>query len=221
MTNLLSAIPYLGEMIVQWVWGGFSVSEPTLVRFFTIHFLLPFVILLLSVVHIFLLHSSGSSNPLGVDQNSDKVFFHPFFIVKDLLGLFFFFSLIFFVSIMYYDVFMDPDNSSPANPLSTPPHIKPEWYFLFAYAILRSIPNKLGGVIALLLSVLGLLFLSLNSKKSWKLQFSISHKFIVVSFFCSFWLLTWVGGMPVEYPLTLIGQLVSVFYFMVIIYLSW
>nr|UTN43160.1 cytochrome b [Pessoaiella absita] len=216
ITNLLSAIPYIGPFMVQWVWGGFSVSEPTLIRFFSIHFILPFVILILSLTHIFFLHTNGSSNLLGVDQNSDKIYFHPMFTIKDLLGIFIFFMIFFSISILYPDIFMDPDNFIPANPLSTPPHIQPEWYFLFAYAILRSIPNKLGGVLALFLSVISLSFLSFNKSIFRVGKFSVLSKISSVSFYFVFFLLTWVGGMPVEYPLVSIGQGLSVLYFFLI-----
>nr|UTT72620.1 cytochrome b [Megaginus tataupensis] len=210
ITNLLSAIPYLGADLVQWIWGGFSVSQPTLERFFSIHFFLPFVLLVLVIFHIFFLHSSGSSNPLGVDLNSDKVFFHPFFVFKDVLGVLFFSFLFLFVSVKTSDLFMDPDNFIFANPLSTPPHIQPEWYFLFAYAILRSVPNKLGGVLALIFSIIVLAFLPI-SKGGFKQSFL--KKVIVWVQVTLFFLLTWVGAMPVEYPFVYIGQFCSVVYF--------
>lgn len=153
ITNLLSAIPYLGGDLVQWVWGGFSVGGATLTRFFTFHFLFPFVVAALRGVHLLFLHQTGSSNPLGIPINVDKIPFHPYFIYKDIVGMVLLLRAL--VSIRLVDPYLlgDPDNFIAADPLVTPPHIQPEWYFLFAYAILRSIPNKLGGVIALVLSI--------------------------------------------------------------------
>lgn len=158
ITNLLSAIPYIGGDLVQWVWGGFSVGGATLTRFFTFHFLFPFVVAALTIVHLLFLHQTGSSNPLGMPMNVDKSPFHPYFSYKDIVGILV--LLIALVGIRLKDPYLlgDPDNFMVANPLVTPPHIQPEWYFLFAYAILRSIPNKLGGVVALVLSI-AILFL--------------------------------------------------------------
>ena len=157
ITNLLSAIPIIGDDIVQWLWGGFSISNATLNRFYSLHYLLPFVIAALAVVHLIALHENGSNNPLGVDGNIDKVPFHPYFTIKDMFG-FTVFTFI-FVLVLFYapDAMGHPDNYIPANPLVTPAHIQPEWYFLFAYTILRSIPDKLLGVIGLFASLLVLL----------------------------------------------------------------
>nr|QYC96602.1 cytochrome b [Falcolipeurus suturalis] len=221
ITNLLSAIPYIGDMMVQWLWGGFSVGKPTLIRFFSIHYILPFVILFLMFVHLFLLHLSGSSNPLGVSYNSYKISFHPYFTFKDILGIVFFLSVLIFVVTLFPDFFMDPDNFSEANPLSTPQHIQPEWYFLFAYAILRSTPTKLGGVVALLMSIMILGFLPfINSWKTIKFRFSIFLKFVFWLEVLMFVLLTWIGSMPVEFPFVLIGQISSFFYFLFMIFIG-
>jgi len=149
ITNLLTAIPYVGNIITIWIWGGFSVDYPTLTRFFSLHFILPFLLLTIVIIHILFLHRKGSSNPLGRRNNIDKIRFHPFFRTKDLLGSLIILSLLTTIICLYPYLLRDPENFIPANPLVTPPHIQPEWYFLFAYAILRSIPNKLGGVIAL------------------------------------------------------------------------
>nr|UTT72569.1 cytochrome b [Campanulotes compar] len=217
ITSLLSAIPYIGGFLVEWVWGGFSVSGPTLHRFFSLHYLLPLILSVFVFFHVFLLHSKGSSNPMGVSLDSDKVFFVPYFFSVDLVGIFFFFFFFFMFVFVFHDVLMDPDNFIPANPMSTPPHIQPEWYFLFAYTILRSVPSKLGGVVALVFSILFLVFLPFISlSKSLKIRTGWEYKFLVVVLFVVFFLLTWIGSMPVEYPYELVGKVLSVFYFFVL-----
>nr|BDA81284.1 cytochrome b [Rhinogobius similis] len=150
ITNLLSAVPYVGGTLVQWIWGGFSVDNATLTRFFAFHFLFPFVILAATVLHLLFLHETGSNNPAGLNSDADKIPFHPYFSYKDLLGFAIMLLALTSLALFSPNYLGDPDNFTPANPLVTPPHIKPEWYFLFAYAILRSIPNKLGGVLVLL-----------------------------------------------------------------------
>nr|YP_009519719.1 cytochrome b [Colpocephalum griffoneae]AYC65893.1 cytochrome b [Colpocephalum griffoneae] len=212
ITNLISAIPWLGKAIVEWVWGGFSVSGPTLVRFFSLHFILPFIGLVLVMVHLFFLHETGSNNPLGVMKNSDKISFHPFFTLKDFMGFSFVFFFFSFVCLETPYAFMDPDNFIEANSLVTPVHIQPEWYFLFAYAILRSIPSKLGGVVAMLLSILVLSFFSFVSKKN--IHKSKLYEVFCVNYFLIFFLLTWIGSLPVEMPYLMIGQLLSILYFL-------
>lgn len=154
ITNLFSAIPVIGGDVVNWLWGGFAVDNATLSRFYSLHFLVPFVVVGGVVIHLFFLHQTGSRNPLGVGLNYDKIPFHPYFSSKDLLGLCVVIC-VYLVTVFYYPwILGDPENFIPANPLVTPLHIQPEWYFLFAYAILRSIPNKLGGVVALAVSVI-------------------------------------------------------------------
>nr|UYB78442.1 cytochrome b [Alectorobius microlophi] len=214
ITNLLSAIPYIGTSITQWIWGGFSVDNPTLTRFFTFHFLLPFILSAMIILHISLLHKTGSSNPLGLTNNIDKIPFHPYFSLKDLLGLMTFVLMSSYIILINPYMFMDPENFMMANPLITPPHIQPEWYFLFAYAILRSIPNKLGGVIALVMSILIILTLPFTMNPKFK---SISanpfKKMFFWSFINTFILLTFIGSCPVETPFILIGQMLTIMYF--------
>jgi len=215
ITNLFSAIPYFGGDLVQWIWGGFAVDNATLTRFFSLHFLLPFVIAGMAMVHLLFLHQTGRNNPLGVNRNFDKVAFHPYFTTKDLFG--FIVTLSFLVVICSFMPWLlgDPENFIPANPLVTPVHIQPEWYFLIAYAILRSIPNKLGGVVALAISIIilmicpfiytskfrGYIFYPLNKWLFW--------------FHINIWiLLTWLGARPVEDPYILLGQVLSLIYFL-------
>nr|YP_010890757.1 cytochrome b [Enneapterygius hsiojenae]WJK72105.1 cytochrome b [Enneapterygius hsiojenae] len=221
ITNLLSAVPYVGTSLVQWIWGGFSVDNATLTRFFAFHFLFPFVIVAATMVHLFFLHETGSNNPTGLNSDADKISFHPYFSYKDLLG--FAGLLIALISLALFspNLLGDPDNFTPANPLVTPAHIKPEWYFLFAYAILRSIPNKLGGVLALLFSILVLMVVPmLHTSKQRGLTFRPLTQ-------CLFWLLiadvmilTWIGGMPVEHPFVIIGQVASFIYFFLFLVLT-
>nr|ARH55196.1 cytochrome b [Setarhynchus sp. AH-2016] len=214
ITNLISAIPYLGNMIVQWIWGGFSINNATLNRFFSLHFLLPFIISGLVIIHLFFLHQTGSSNPLGTKSNMDKVSFHPYFTLKDLIGFLIMMFLLSMMSLQYPYLLSDPDNFILANPLVTPIHIQPEWYFLFAYAILRSIPNKLGGVIALILSI-AILYTSpfLNNKKFMSSQFYPMNKLLFWSLISIIILLTWIGTRPVENPYISTGQILTILYF--------
>lgn len=153
ITNLFSVVPYVGTDLVQWIWGGFAVDNATLTRFFTFHFVLPFLIVIITVVHILFLHENGANNPLGVLREVDKIPFHPYFTFKDVVGFIVILMGLVLLTLLHPYLLGDPDNFVPANPLVTPAHIQPEWYFLFAYAILRSIPNKLGGVVSLVLSI--------------------------------------------------------------------
>nr|ADM73253.1 cytochrome b [Saguinus mystax mystax]WGH51104.1 cytochrome b [Saguinus mystax]ADM73254.1 cytochrome b [Saguinus mystax mystax]ADM73255.1 cytochrome b [Saguinus mystax mystax]ADM73256.1 cytochrome b [Saguinus mystax mystax] len=218
ITNLLSAIPYIGSDLVQWIWGGFSVDKATLTRFFTFHFILPFIIAALAAIHLLFLHETGSSNPSGMTSEPDKISFHPYYTTKDILGLMFLFFLLTSLTLFSPDLLTDPDNYTLANPLNTPPHIKPEWYFLFAYAILRSIPNKLGGVLALMLSILILMIIPmLHMSKQQSMTFRPITQVLFWTLVADLLTLTWIGGQPVEYPYVTMGQTASIMYFLIII----
>nr|QUS53939.1 cytochrome b [Dictyosquilla foveolata] len=215
ITNLLSAVPYIGTDLVQWVWGGFAVDNATLTRFFTFHFLFPFVVAAATMVHILFLHQTGSSNPLGLISNIDKVPFHPYFTFKDIVG--FVVMLMALILLSLFDPYLlgDPENFIPANPMSTPLHIQPEWYFLFAYAILRSIPNKLGGVIALVASIAILFIMPFTQKANFRgLTFYPINQIMFWSMVVIVILLTWIGARPVEEPYVLTGQILTVLYFL-------
>nr|WRO45062.1 cytochrome b [Habronychus sp. 2 XYG-2024a] len=213
ITNLISAIPYLGNYIVQWIWGGFAIDNATLNRFFAFHFILPFIILAMAIVHLIFLHQTGSNNPLGTKSDLYKIMFHPYFSFKDLAGFIIAVMMLMILTLTDPNMLGDPENFIPANPLVTPPHIKPEWYFLFAYAILRSIPNKLGGVLALFFSILILFCLPFLKKKMQNNKFYPLNKFLTWIFFVMVALLTWIGACPVEDPYIFLGQLLTVLYF--------
>nr|YP_010415481.1 cytochrome b [Atkinsoniella nigrita]USC52172.1 cytochrome b [Atkinsoniella nigrita] len=215
ITNLMSAIPYIGSMLVNWIWGGFAVDNATLSRFFSLHFLLPFIISMMVIIHLFFLHSTGSNNPIGMSSNIDKIPFHPYFTIKDLMGFMIILTLLFVLNMLEPYLLSDPDNFISANPMITPIHIQPEWYFLFAYAILRSIPNKLGGVMALFLSIIILLILPFSMKMKFKgIMFYPINQLNFWIFFSSVILLTLIGARPVENPYTTTGLILTVMYFM-------
>lgn len=214
ITNLVSAVPYLGTDIVQWIWGGFAVDKATLTRFFTFHFILPFIVAAITIIHLLFLHQTGSNNPLGINSNIDKIPFHPYFSFKDLTGFIVIIIALTLLTLIDPYLLGDPDNFIPANPLVTPPHIQPEWYFLFAYAILRSIPNKLGGVIALVLSIAILIILPFTNLRKFRgIQFYTINQFLFWFILITVILLTWIGAKPVEDPYVLIGQILTVLYF--------
>nr|WMV00386.1 cytochrome b [Maoricicada hamiltoni] len=214
ITNLLSAIPYLGMTLVNWIWGGFAVDNATLTRFYSFHFILPFIVLSLTIIHLLYLHTTGSNNPLGINSNNDKVPFHPYFSIKDMMSLSM--LMIMFLMFVMLEPYMlgDPDNFTPANPLVTPKHIQPEWYFLFAYAILRSIPNKLGGVIALFMSIFILMFVPLlNNSNFMGLNNYPMNQILFWCLLTILILLTWIGARPVELPYINLGMLLTLMYF--------
>lgn len=215
ITNLFSAIPYIGYALVEWIWGGFAVDNATLNRFFALHFLLPFVLLAAVCVHIIFLHQTGSNNPLGIDSDSERIPFHGYYSTKDALGyvivIFFFLALLIFAP----NLFTDPENFIKANPLVTPTHIQPEWYFLWVYAILRSIPNKLGGVIALLIAILILFILPITNKKTASsLRFYPINQILFWCLVVDWIILTWIGMRPVEDPYVTIRQWATIIYFL-------
>ena len=217
ITNLFSAIPFFGEDIVIWLWGGFSVDNPTLNRFFALHFLLPFVIVGLVLIHIVALHKHGSNNPTGLDikSNKDTVPFHPYYTVKDFFGFGVFF-LVFF-GFVFFDPnsLGHPDNYIPANPLVTPAHIVPEWYFLPFYAILRSIPNKLGGVIAMFGAIAILFVLPwLDGSRVRSGNYRQFFRIFTILFIINFTILGYIGGKPAEEPYITIGQFCTIWYFL-------
>jgi ubiquinol-cytochrome c reductase cytochrome b subunit len=214
ITNLFSAIPVVGPSIVDWLWGGFCVDNATLNRFFSLHFVTPFLIAGMVIVHIALLHKNGSNNPLGVESSSDKISFYPYFYVKDLFSLMVFVA--FFSIILFYfpNTLGHPDNYIPANPMSTPAHIVPEWYFLPFYAILRSIPDKLGGVVAMGGAIVILLFLPfINTSDIRSSTFRPLYRKLFWFFVADFLLLGWIGQEVVEEPFIMIGQISAAFYF--------
>jgi quinol-cytochrome oxidoreductase complex cytochrome b subunit len=214
ITSLVTAIPVIGESIAYWLWGGFSVSNATLVRFFSLHYLLPFIITAIIGVHLVLLHIVTSTNPLQSESES-KVPFYPYFVINDMfalsVGLVFFIFLIHF----YPNVLGHPDNFIPANPLVTPPHIVPEWYFTPFYAILRSCPNKLGGVIFMAAAILSLFFLPFAPTHHFKPQtsFSSTQKILFWAFIFNFGLLLFLGGKPAAQPYIFFSQIATFYYF--------
>nr|ACJ43894.1 cytochrome b [Ichthyosaura alpestris] len=214
ITNLLSAIPYLGESLVQWIWGGFAVDNPTLTRFFTFHFMLPFFIAGMSIIHLLFLHKTGSNNPTGIPSNQDKVSFHPFFTYKDIVGFLLVLFILMLISLLTPNILGDPENFIPANSMVTPTHIKPEWYFLFAYAILRSVPNKLGGIIALAMSIFILLAIPMmQTSKQRTMTFRPMSQTLFWVLIIDFFILTWIGGETIDPPFAEIGQVASIAYF--------
>jgi ubiquinol-cytochrome c reductase cytochrome b subunit len=219
ITNLFSAIPVVGHAIVEWLWGGFSVSNSTLNRFFSLHYLLPFLIAGLTIVHLSLLHTTGSNNPIGINKNIEATSFYPYYYVKDLLAFFILLFVFSFFVFYYPNVLGHSDNYIEANPLVTPPHIVPEWYFLPFYAILRSIPDKLGGVVAMILAILILLLLPFTNMSKirsgiFRPGYNLSYWFLVSTFL----LLGWIGQKPVESPYIEIGMTTTLIYFVFLLF---
>ncbi len=214
ITSLASAIPIVGDSIVTWLWGGFSVDNATLNRFYSLHYLLPFIIAASSIVHLAALHQYGSNNPLGGESTIDKIPFYPYFYVKDLVGWVGFAILFSFFLFLMPNALGHPDNYMPANPMITPTHIVPEWYFLWVYAILRSIPNKLGGVAAIALVFIALLSLPfINSAQTRSSTFRPVYKKMFWFLVADCIILVWIGQQSVEEPYVVIGQIASVYFF--------
>nr|AVW86208.1 cytochrome b [Pisione sp. YZ-2018] len=216
ITNLFSALPYIGPSLVEWLWGGFAVDNATLNRFFTFHFIVPFIMAAVTVLHLLFLHQTGSNNPLGLNSNSDKIPFHIYYSTKDLVGFLVLFLSLSLISMFSPNLLGDPENFIPANPLVTPIHIKPEWYFLWVYAILRSIPNKLGGVMAMFSALLVLFLVPLIYTQKYRgLAFYPLTQVIFWVLIGITALLTWIGACPVEPPYEFIGQVMTALYFIV------
>jgi ubiquinol-cytochrome c reductase cytochrome b subunit len=214
ITNLLSAIPWIGTDLVEFIWGGFSVSNATLTRFFSLHFLLPFVLAALAFMHLIALHQNASNNPMGVSSKLDRVPFYPYYVFKDLVGFFVFFLILSIFVFFFPNALGHPDNSIPANPMQTPISIVPEFYLLPFYAILRAIPNKLLGVVAMLAAILILFLLPyLESSRVRSSAFRPFMRFFFWLFVVNFLLLMWIGANHPEPPYILLGQLCTAFYF--------
>jgi ubiquinol-cytochrome c reductase cytochrome b subunit len=214
ITNLLSAVPFFGQDLVELIWGGFSVSNATLNRFFSLHFLLPFLLAALVIAHLMALHTHGSNNPNGISSNGDRYAMHPYFTFKDLVTIFAFLLALSIIVFFYPNLLGHSDNYIPANPMSTPPSIVPEWYLLPFYAILRSIPNKLLGVIAMFGSLLILLILPLTDLSRIRgSQFRPAMKLALWFFIVNFVILMWIGSQHPESPFVEVGQFATAFYF--------
>ena len=213
ITNLFGSIPYIGKMLLEWMWGGFTVNDATLKRFFSLHFILPFLLFGMVAVHVVFLHETGSGNPLGLDTSGDLIPFHPYYTFKDIFRLVFAVGVFLITCFLFPDLFGDPINFIPANPISTPLHIQPEWYFLFAYAVLRSIPRKLGGVIIMFMSIL-VLYVFSGFKILWVtgLAFNLLGQIYYWVYVGRFLMLTFVGAQLIEYPFVQFGVIRGLVY---------
>nr|YP_010191967.1 cytochrome b [Thyonella gemmata]QZM06636.1 cytochrome b [Thyonella gemmata] len=214
ITNLLTSIPYIGNELTQWIWGGYSIGNPTLTRFYSFHFMLPFILALMSIIHLLFLHENGSNNPTGINSNIDKIPFHPYYSMKDILGIAVLLTILLSLATLVPNITNETENFNIANTLETPPHIQPEWYFLFVYAILRSIPNKLGGVIALVAAIgvwaiIPIIHCSQNQSATFNPLSQINFWILASSFFA----LTWLGAEPLSPSTLLASQIYSIVYF--------
>nr|BDQ44180.1 cytochrome b [Amynthas corticis] len=215
ITNLFSAIPYIGKSLVEWIWGGFAVDNATLNRFFSFHFILPFIIIGATILHIMFLHQTGSNNPIGINADSERIPFHSYYSIKDALGYMMAITGLSCLVLFEPNLFTDPENFLMSNPLVTPIHIKPEWYFLWMYAILRSIPNKLGGVLALFAAIVVMFIMPLTTMSNKRsLSFYPMNQLLFWILATSWAVLTWIGGRPVEDPYITIGQTFTSLYFL-------
>lgn len=215
ITNLVRAVPFIGQTLVEWLWGGFRVRTVTLNRFYSFHFLFPFILLVLVIAHLLFLHLSLSSNPLGIKKSIDYTDFHQFFSSKDFMGLMGIFMVWIFFTFFFPNLFIDPENYIPSNPMRTPTHIKPEWYFLPFYAVLRSVPNKLGGVILIVIMIILLAALSFIPRSNNKVHFMFLSKGKIILRILRrlLFLLFWIGARPVVYPYDFLGKFLTVLYF--------
>nr|ADA62262.1 cytochrome b [Mengenilla australiensis] len=214
ITNLLTTIPYIGINLTEWIWGNFSINNATLMRFFCFHFILPFILSIFILLHLLFLHHTGSNNPLGISSNQDKIHFHPYYTWKDLLSLLILLIMMLIIMMKFPYLLSDPENFLMANPLITPIHIQPEWYFLFAYSMLRCIPIKLNGVITLFMSILifyFIPFININKLKSNK--FYPLNLLLLWLFMFNFMMLTWLGSKPMEFPFLTLSQFCTLYYF--------
>jgi quinol-cytochrome oxidoreductase complex cytochrome b subunit len=216
ITNLFSAIPVIGSNLVLWLWSGYSVSGATLTKFYSLHFVFPFVITALVLFHVYLLHLNGSNNPLGISIiKLDSVSFFPYYSAKDLFGIIFYIYLAIFIVLLFPNYLGHSDNYIQANPMITPSHIVPEWYLLPFYAILRAIPNKLLGVIAMGLSIVILAFLPILFKSEIRsMKFRPLSRFLFWFFLIDLYQLGIIGGKVAEYPYIQYGQFLTFFYFL-------
>nr|YP_009164277.1 cytochrome b [Amynthas corticis]AIR76374.1 cytochrome b [Amynthas corticis] len=215
ITNLFSAIPYIGKSLVEWIWGGFAVDNATLNRFFSFHFILPFIIIGATILHIMFLRQTGSNNPIGINADSERIPFHSYYSIKDALGYMMAITGLSCLVLFEPNLFTDPENFLMSNPLVTPIHIKPEWYFLWMYAILRSIPNKLGGVLALFTAIVVMFIMPLTTMSNKRsLSFYPMNQLLFWILATSWAVLTWIGGRPVEDPYITIGQTFTSLYFL-------
>jgi len=219
ITNFFSAIPYVGKSIVEWLWGGFSIGNPTLNRFFSFHYLFPFIIAGVSIFHLSLLHIDGSNNPLGIKSTSNKINFYPYFYVKDLFAFFVLIGLFLFLLFYYPNLLGHSDNYIQSDSIKTPPHIVPEWYFLPFYAILKSIPHKLGGILAMggsliILLLLPFIHFSKIRVATFKLIYKVNFWLILTTFI----FLMWVGPKSTDHLYyVVIGQFLTFSYFFLIL----
>jgi ubiquinol-cytochrome c reductase cytochrome b subunit len=215
ITNLVRAVPFIGQTLVEWLWGGFSVRTVTLNRFYSFHFLFPFILLVLVIAHLLFLHLSLSRNPLGIKKRIDYAEFHQFFTSKDFMGVVAIFIVWIFFTFFFPNLFIDPENYIPSNPIRTPTHIKPEWYFLPFYAVLRSVPNKLGGVILMVIIIILLAALSFIPISNNKVHFMFLRKGKIMLRVLRrlLFLLFWIGASPVVYPYDFLGKFLTVLYF--------
>ena len=217
ITNLFSAIPLVGESIVTWLWGGFSVDNPTLNRFFSLHYLMPFVIFGVVFLHVAALHITGSNNPLGIEPKGpqDTLPFHPYYTAKDSVGMVVYFAVFAILVFFFPNMLGHPDNYIPANPLVTPAHIVPEWYFLPFYAILRAVPDKLGGVLLMFGSIAILFVLPwLDTSPVRSMRFRPLARIFLLIWLVAFFVLLYCGGKPAEEPYVTISRIATAYYFL-------